>query len=74
MKHTELWNTARKLKLGNKFLGDFDTLLTSLESDNKQLIITDVVVSETEVCEHEYELVFGEGYMCKKCKDIYIDT
>lgn len=43
MKHTELWNTARKLKLGSKFLENLDTLLTSLESDNKQLIITDVV-------------------------------
>ena len=45
MKHTELWNTARKLKLGSKFLEDLDTLLTSLESNNKQLIITDVVKS-----------------------------
>jgi|TARA_R110000744_G_scaffold221672_1_gene340683 hypothetical protein len=47
MKHTELWNTARKLKLGTKFLEDLDTLITSLESNNKQLIITDVVKSFT---------------------------
>lgn len=44
MENTELWNRARKLNLGKDFLNVLDELLTSLESDNKQLIITDVVV------------------------------
>ena len=43
MENTELWNKARKLNLGTDFLNGLDELLTSLESDNKQLIITDVV-------------------------------
>ena len=42
MENTELWNRARKLNLGKDFLSGLDELLTSLESDNKQLIITDV--------------------------------
>ena len=45
MENTEIWNRARKLNLGKDFLNGLDELLTSLESDNKQLIITDVVSS-----------------------------
>ena len=53
MENTELWNRARKLNLGKDFLNGLDELLTSLESDNKQLIITDVVQqSELLLCNH----------------------
>ncbi len=40
MENTEIWNKARSLRLGKEFLNGLDELLTSLESDNKQLIIT----------------------------------
>jgi len=42
MKHQEIWQEARKLKLGSKFLENLDTLLTSLENKNKQCIIQGV--------------------------------
>lgn len=45
MENTEIWNKARSLNLGIDFLNGLDELLTSLESDNKQLIITDVSCS-----------------------------
>jgi hypothetical protein len=42
MKNMEIWQEARKLKLGSKFLENIDTLLTSLENQNKQCIIQGV--------------------------------
>ncbi len=41
-KHTEIWNIARKLKLGTEFYEGLDTLLTKIESDNQQLILQNV--------------------------------
>ena len=55
MENTELWNRARKLNLGKDFLNGLDELLTSLESDNKQLIITDVVVELPSKKSKEFE-------------------
>ena len=55
MENTELWNRARKLNLGKDFLNGLDELLTSLESDNKQLIITDVVVELPSVKSKEFQ-------------------
>ena len=63
MENTELWNRARKLNLGKDFLSGLDELLTSLESDNKQLIITDVVVELPSVKSKEACLMsFSEKY------------
>ena len=42
MSNTKIWDKARSLNLGKEFLENLDSLLTSLESDNKQLIITSV--------------------------------
>ena len=49
MKNQEIWQEARKLKLGSKFLENLDTLLTSLENQDKQCVIQRVVFSETEL-------------------------
>ena len=53
--NTELWNIARKLNLGKDFLNGLDELLTSLEKDKKQLIITDVVVTLPSVKSNEFQ-------------------
>lgn len=45
MENTEIWNKARELQLGREFLNGLDELLTSLESDNKQLTLCGVVSS-----------------------------
>ena len=49
MKNQKIWQEARKLKLGSKFLENLDTLLTSLENQDMQCIIQRVVFSETEL-------------------------
>lgn len=46
MEHIELWNMARKLKLDTAFYEGLNTLLDKIESDNKQLILQDVVKDE----------------------------
>ena len=39
MNHTEIWNVARKLKLGNAFYEGLDTLLDKIETDSEPLNI-----------------------------------
>jgi len=41
-KHIEIWNIARKLKLGADFYEGLDTLLTKIESKDQQLILQNV--------------------------------
>ena len=40
--NTEIWLKVLDLKLGKEFAENIEILITSLESENKQLIITDV--------------------------------
>ena len=42
MNHTEIWNVARKLKLGNAFYEGLDTLLDKIETDSEPLNIASV--------------------------------
>ncbi|MCP4055172.1 MAG: hypothetical protein GY739_19445, partial [Mesoflavibacter sp.] len=42
-KHIEIWNIARKLKLGTDFYEGLDTLLTEIESRDQQIILSSVV-------------------------------
>ena len=72
MENTEIWNKARSLKLGKEFLNGLDELLTSLESDNKQLIITDVI--PTLFCGKDVKTcIFYDKGKCKhdefECRD-----
>lgn len=72
MENTEIWNKARGLNLGIDFLNGLDELLTSLESDNKQLIITDVVKEFTAKDTRSYkEWVEDECIDLKNGKLIY---
>lgn len=44
-KHIEIWNIARKLKLGTEFYEGLDTLLTEIENRDQQLILQNVSIS-----------------------------
>lgn len=49
-KHIEIWNIARKLKLGTEFYEGLNTLLTEIESRDQQLILQNVSVSGCPKC------------------------
>ena len=51
MEHIEIWNIARKLNLGIEFYEGLDTLLTFIEKDKKQLLLTGVGVRSEQLCD-----------------------
>ena len=70
MNNTEFWVQVLKLKLGSEFSKNIETLLDSIEKDNKQLILSGVGSSII----HVPYLKVEKDYQLEKMEELGINT